>query len=299
MEDGGDLAEHRQRYDLVAPTKQKRIGVDQQRADVLPVEFGECGVDVRIVAGIGDDQLLLHLGCRAAHIAAIENGVLAGGVDQHAESNRVAHHLAHQLQAFGGERVGQHGHAGHVAAGPAQARDIAELDRIAAEKEHDRDARGRSLGGGCGRRRNGDDHIDVPCDQIGSHGRQLVVTAFRPVIIDPDVAAVDKAGLAEPVLKSGHEFRPFLGGGGAEKSHHRHRHLLRARSKRPSGRRAADQRDELAPPHSITSSAIAVKLIGTASPRALAVLELMTSSNFTGAWTGSSLGLAPFKMRST
>jgi hypothetical protein len=51
--------------------------------------------------------------------------------------------------------------------------------------------------------------------------------------------------------------------------------------------------------YSITSSASAVKLIGTASPRALAVLELMTSSNFTGAWTGSSLGLAPFKMRST
>jgi hypothetical protein len=51
--------------------------------------------------------------------------------------------------------------------------------------------------------------------------------------------------------------------------------------------------------YSITSSASAVKLIGTASPRALAVLALMTSSNFTGAWTGSSLGLAPFKMRST
>ena len=61
-------------------------------------------------------------------------------------------------------------------------------------------------------------------------------------------------------------------------------------------------RDQSAPQqndcYSITSSASAVKSIGTASPRALAVLELMTSSNFTGAWTGSSLGLAPFKMRS-
>jgi hypothetical protein len=33
----------------------------------------------------------------------------------------------------------------------------------------------------------------------------------------------------------------------AEKSDHRHRRLLRARSERPRGRRAAEQRDELAP----------------------------------------------------
>jgi hypothetical protein len=36
----------------------------------------------------------------------------------------------------------------------------------------------------------------------------------------------------------------------------RHRRLLRAGDERPSGRRAADKRDEPAPFHSITSSAI-------------------------------------------
>jgi hypothetical protein len=35
---------------------------------------------------------------------------------------------------------------------------------------------------------------------------------------------------------------------------HRHRRLLRARRERPCGSRAAEQRDELASPHSITSS---------------------------------------------
>jgi hypothetical protein len=39
-----------------------------------------------------------------------------------------------------------------------------------------------------------------------------------------------------------------------EKSNYRHR-LLRARRERPRHRRAADQRDERAPLHSITSSA--------------------------------------------
>src|SRR5215510_2291019 len=39
--------------------------------------------------------------------------------------------------------------------------------------------------------------------------------------------------------------------------------LLRARRERPRGRRTAEQRDELAPPHSITSSARASSVGGT------------------------------------
>jgi len=71
------------------------------------------------------------------------------------------------------------------------------------------------------------------------------------------------------------------------------------RRERPR-RRAAEQRDELAPiHHSITSSARASRVGGTSSPSALAVLRLITSSNLTGAWTGSSLGFAPFRIRST
>jgi hypothetical protein len=47
-----------------------------------------------------------------------------------------------------------------------------------------------------------------------------------------------------------------------------------------SRRRAAEERDELAPPHhSMTSSARADRLGGTSMPSALAVLRLMTNSN--------------------
>src|SRR5438034_558897 len=52
------------------------------------------------------------------------------------------------------------------------------------------------------------------------------------------------------------------------------------------------------PHHSITSSAVASNDGGTSSPSALAVLRLTTSSNLTGAWTGSSLGFEPLRMRS-
>src|SRR5437588_12238319 len=43
-------------------------------------------------------------------------------------------------------------------------------------------------------------------------------------------------------------------------------------------------------PYSITSSARCWRNQGTSSSSAFAVLRLITSSNLTGAWTGSSLG---------
>jgi hypothetical protein len=86
----------------------------------------------------------------------------------------------------------------------------------------------------------------------------------------------------------------------AKKPHHRHRSLLRARPERPGGSRAAEQRDELAPPHhSITSSASCCSCTGTSRPRDLAVFRLITSSNLVGACTGSSPGFSPLRIRST
>src|SRR5262249_25104708 len=58
-----------------------------------------------------------------------------------------------------------------------------------------------------------------------------------------------------------------------EKSDHRHRLLLCPRHERPCGRRAAEQRDELAALHSITSSASASSSGGLSSPSAFAVRE--------------------------
>src|SRR6516165_11416585 len=72
--------------------------------------------------------------------------------------------------------------------------------------------------------------------------------------------------------------------------------LLRARREGPR-RRAAEQRDEVPPPHSITSSARCCKNHGTSSPSAFAVLRFMTRSNLVGCTTGKSPGLAPLSIR--
>src|SRR5262249_11523037 len=79
---------------------------------------------------------------------------------------------------------------------------------------------------------------------------------------------------------------------------HRHCLLLRARSEWPSSR-AADRNNELAPPHSITSSARASNVGDTDKPSALAVVRLMTRSNLVGCATGRSEGFAPRRILST
>jgi|SRR5271166_5991252 len=58
-------------------------------------------------------------------------------------------------------------------------------------------------------------------------------------------------------------------------------------------RRAAEQRDELAALHSITSSAVASSQSGIVTPSAFVALRLITSSNFVGRSIGKSAGCAP------
>src|SRR5262249_28113790 len=85
----------------------------------------------------------------------------------------------------------------------------------------------------------------------------------------------------------------------AQKSDRRHRRRLRARRERPRARRAAEERDERAPLHSITSSARASSVGGTSRPSALAVVRLITRSNLVGCSTGRLAGFAPRKILST
>src|SRR5262249_25133205 len=75
--------------------------------------------------------------------------------------------------------------------------------------------------------------------------------------------------------------------------------LLRPRQERPRYRRAAEQREEFAPLHSITSSARARSEGGTSRLRALAATRLKTSSNLVGCSTGRCAGFAPRRILST
>src|SRR5215475_9990258 len=87
---------------------------------------------------------------------------------------------------------------------------------------------------------------------------------------------------------------------GVEEPNHRHHRLLRARRDRPTGRRTAEQRNEVATlhvcAHSITSSASESKLSEIVTLSSLAVFMLITSSNLTTCCTGKSAGFAPLRI---
>jgi len=96
--------------------------------------------------------------------------------------------------------------------------------------------------------------IDLEPRELGGDLGHALVAAFRPAIVDRHVATFDPLQLAKALHESG---KPWAGGGergGAEITDGRQLALLRARGQRPCGRRAAEQRDEIASPHRSPSS---------------------------------------------
>src|SRR5262249_44039334 len=131
-----------------------------------------------------------------------------------------------------------------------------------------------------------DDDVDFEPGQLGRDLAQALAAPVCPAIFDRDRAALDPTEVVEPPRECGRPppFRQRCAVA-QEPDNWSLRRLLRARHHRPS-RRAAEQRDEVAPSHSITSSAAASSLSGTVRPSALAVLRLRVVSYLVGAWTG-------------
>ena len=155
----------------------------------------------------------------------------------------------------------------------------------------------RHRGGPCGqnhvRERNQFRHVFA----------QPVGIAQSPSILDTEVSAVGPASFLQALdegVAAGLPFRISC-----RQIAHQHADaphplaLLRACRQRPCNCRHAEQRDELAPPHSITSSARASTAVGTSMRNDFAVLRLTTMLNFVGKMTGSSPGFSPFTIRPT
>src|SRR5262249_24021833 len=136
-------------------------------------------------------------------------------------------------------------------------------------------------------------------NQFGRKAASAAKIAPSPASVDPDVAALRPPGLQQPLPECGGKGLSFLV---ALDMHHQQPDpphalsQLRPRREGPRCRRAANERDKRAAPHSITSSASASSFGGISRPSALAVLRLMTKSNLVGCTTGKSLGLAPLRI---
>src|SRR5262249_51166681 len=146
-------------------------------------------------------------------------------------------------------------HAGHIAARLVQAGNEADLYRIGSRGEDNRNGASRGLGNETGRSAGRSNDRDSSTNEGGRLRRPSLVLAFRPAILDRQVLAVYVAGFLQSLPKRGCVERIPLRSCAVEESNYRHRALLRARRERQRRRRAAEQRDERAPFHSITSSA--------------------------------------------
>src|SRR5262249_18733146 len=139
---------------------------------------------------------------------------------------------------------------------------------------------------------------DRTFDQLGGERGQPLVLKIRPAILDQEILLLHITRLVQASAQGG--CCGLIVGlcRAAEKSEHRRVRLLRARHEWPRGCRAAEQHDEIAAFHSMTSSARARMGSGMDNPIVLAVLRLRTSSNFVACSTGKSAGFAPLKILS-
>ena len=121
-------------------------------------------------------------------------------------------------------------------------------------------------------------------------------------IFDQDVLPLDIADFAEALAESG-KFQLDLGirAGvkAAEETYHRQSLLLRAGGEQWERGRARGEPEEVAAPHSMTSSARASSEGGIVSPKAFATLRLRPREILGGCWIGRSPGLAPRSILST
>src|SRR5262249_895259 len=143
----------------------------------------------------------------------------------------------------------------------------------------------------------GENNIDLESDELGRDLGKAFGAPVRPANLNCDVSALGPVEFTQPLHKSGGPWAPGRSRGPAQEPDGFHLcWLLRASCERPCGR-AAEQSDELAAVHSITSSTVICMIIGTVRPSAFAVLRLMIRSSFTACWTGRSAGFSPLRMR--
>src|SRR5262249_10874488 len=124
-----------------------------------------------------------------------------------------------------------------------------------------------------------------------------IFVALSPAKLKRDVAPFDVSSFTQALPKRVDEVCEPSRRTTAEISHRRYCRLLPAHGQRPRNRGAAKQRDEVASPHSSTSSARASSAGGTSSPSPLAVLRLITNSSFVANCTGRSTGFSPLRIR--
>src|SRR5262249_29496441 len=223
-----------------------------------------------------------------------------GGISQNRRSRHARRDFFEQLEPLGGDGVLERGKSGRIASRMRQGLNEPGANRVDRAHEYDRHGAGRLLQRGHDVAGRGEDDIRRERGELGCVTAGTIGITCGPANVEVHITTINPAQFLQPLLKcrkASLPFRIILGEVHENANSTRSRTLLRARYERPRSC-SAEQRDELAAPHSITSSARASSVAGTSRPSALAVLRLITSSYLVGACTGRSAGFSPLRMRS-
>src|SRR6202044_156458 len=209
--------------------------------------------------------------------------------------------LFESLQPFAADLGFESGEPRQIAARVRQAFDKPAADRVADLRK---DGRYRAP---CLQQRRqeivamDDNDIRLEIDDLHRIAPHTIGIAAAETIVETNIAAHNPTGVVKPPDE---RIDPAFGLGVAlgcsdEDADAPHpAALLRPRSHRPQQRhrRAAEKRNDLAPPHSITSSARASSVGGISTPSERAVFKLRMNSNLVACRTGRSAGLVPLRM---
>src|SRR5262245_34121126 len=166
----------------------------------------------------------------------------------------VGHDLLQYFQPLPRQFRGHDGEPGYVAARARQTCDQTAFQRVARRSHDDRDALRCALRGADRSGAADYDDIDLRPQQIADQrGYRFDIIAKMAKLVG-DVAPIDITEVAHPAHEFLAEWIVARGSRPDVRDTRRLPGLLRARRERPR-RRAAEQRDERAPVHSITSSA--------------------------------------------
>ena len=225
------------------------------------MRFREGRIEITFRAGIDNVKLQAKPSGRGLQVFRLRVSIRVGRIDEQSHDFGRWHRLMQQFQELWPDLDTQIGHACQIAARPAQARNEPDLHRIGDGSEHNGDFCGCGFDGLRRWRRQRSNQSDIAPDEIGGHGRQAIVLALRPALLDRQIPALAVTGLGETLAKCTAEREPNPGWARAVKdTDHGHAPGLCTRRERPS-RRAAKQRDELASLHCAVPLVLATRRI--------------------------------------
>src|SRR5258707_227287 len=230
-------------------------GEHPQRIGTSRNDRAECGFEFAQVAGRKNGpsgireirKLEPELGGRLLRSLPLEGltGMLRPG--EHRNPPRLRQPLLEELDAFAHELDGEVAHAGEIAAGPGPALHELDVERIAAEAEHD-GLRRLERPQPQDRELLRHDHLGIGCEEFAPHSFHIVQSR-RPEAANRQIAAFAPTQLAQARAQRLQIGRGLVRALGPEPGNAPHAlALLRTRRERPAGGCGGESQDEGAAP---------------------------------------------------